>query len=287
MSTENSNQPISLFKFRAGNDNDLDALHQDYIWFPSCASLNDPFEGMAFIDSSNIDSRLYQKFRDKFNEKCKETSGRHRCDDHLDDKEFVHQWFKAYVEAWRQKTAIFSASKAYSVAGYRLTPEHVLGSMALWGHYADGLRGYCIEYNFEQLEKSLKDHNPERGIGSSGVEYSNTLRPILSLKTYIEDYVSGDRINTVTEIQKTFTTKHKSTWHHEQEARLFAAGKDGKCEFDSSCIRAVYLGEKMSDEKKRSIKACLDAKPVKIDLCEVSIDKLGREYQLRIGNYSG
>lgn len=113
MSTENNNHPISLFKFRAGNENDLDALHQDYLWFTFCDDLNDPFEAMAFIDDANIDSILYQQFRDTFNQKYKDTSERHRCDDYLDDKDFVLQWFNVFMKQWRENTAVFSASKDY------------------------------------------------------------------------------------------------------------------------------------------------------------------------------
>lgn len=284
MIAESSNHPISLFKFRAGTENDLDALHQDYIWFPSCADLNDPFEGMAFIDSANIDGT--QQFRDKFNEKYKDKSERHYCDDHLNDKDFVLQWFDTYIGMWRQSTAIFSASKAYQYPPPNTEPEHVLGSMALWGHYADGLRGYCIEYNFQQLIKSLKSHSRDNNIGTADVDYSDSLRPVLSLKTYIEGFVSGDTKKSAMDIQKAFATKHNGTWGYEQETRIFT-GKKGQYKIDSSCIKAVYLGEKMPDWKKRSIKACLDAKGAQIDLCEVIIDSSGRKYQLRIRNYSG
>ncbi|WP_299735476.1 hypothetical protein [uncultured Endozoicomonas sp.] len=167
MITESSNHPISLFKFRAGNENDLDALHQDYLWFPSYDELNDPFEGRAFIDSSCIDSSLYKAFREKWNETHKGTSERHACDNTLDDKAFALQWFNIYVGTWRQNTAIFSAAKAYQYPPPETEPEHVLGSMAFWGHYADGLRGYCIEYNFQQLLKSLERHRHNKNIGTA------------------------------------------------------------------------------------------------------------------------
>ena len=284
MSTENNLHPISLFKFRSGSENDLDSLDQNYIWFPSCDDLNDPFEGMACIDDTNIESSLYHQFRRKFNENHKAASERHRCDDELDDKNFALKWFNAHVSTWRQKIAIFSASKDYQSPSPKTTHGHVLGSMKAWGHYADGLRGYCIEYNFQQLMESLNPTHPGE-IGSSDVEYSEKLRPILSLKAYIEDYLSGDKKISINEIQKAFSTKHENTWMHEQETRLFSV-KKGAHKINPSCIRAIYLGEKMPSWKKRSIKACLDAKGLGVDLLEVSIDAFGKEYQLRIRHYN-
>lgn len=166
------------------------------------------------------------------------------------------------------------------------TYGHVLGSMALWGHYADGLRGYCVEYDIKELFKVLESHNPDRRIGSSDVTYSDALRPILSLKTYIDGYISGDKNESNMEIQNAFATKHESTWHYEQESRFFTKEK-GKHKIDSNCIRAVYFGKKMPECKKHRIKAFLDAKGLKTYLNEVSIDTSERNYQLRISTYSG
>lgn len=155
--------------------------------------------------------------------------------------------------------------------------------MKAWGHYADGLRGYCIEYDFQQLMKSL--NLTYQGIGSSDIEYSEKLRPVLSLKTYIKDYLSDDRRASRSEMQNAFSTKDESTWEHEQETRIFSMQK-GLHRIDPHCIRAIYLGEKMPSWKKRSIKACLNAKKLHIDLLEVSIDVFGKVYGLRIRDYS-
>ncbi|WP_299735646.1 hypothetical protein, partial [uncultured Endozoicomonas sp.] len=123
------------------------------------------------------------------------------------------------------------------------------------------------------------------GIAAADAFYSDNLLPVLSLKTYIDGFISGNRENSVEDIQKTFATK-SGGWSYEQEARIFST-KKGWNNIDPDCIQAVYLGEKMPDWKKRAIKACLDAKGGQVDLCEVAIDTCGREYQLRIRNYSG
>ena len=153
MNTEISTPPISLFKFRAGNEDDLDSLHNDYLWFPACEDLNDPFEAMAFIDDEHVDAAMYKKFREGINQKYQDSSFRHARDNNLDDKAFVRKWVNNFIASWRQKTAVFSGSKDYQYSSGKHDNPHVLGSMALWGHYANGLRGYCIEFDFIELKK--------------------------------------------------------------------------------------------------------------------------------------
>ncbi|PSW41677.1 DUF2971 domain-containing protein [Photobacterium leiognathi] len=273
--------PISLFKFRAGNENDLDSLHSDYLWFPYCADLNDPFEGLAYIDNSGISSHLYGEFRKTHEARYKTKS----TFDGLNDQEFTLKWFDTYFDTWRKNTSVFSGSKNYQ---YPPPPEqeHVLGSMALWGHYADGLRGYCIEYNFQQLIESLVENSHDEKIGSCDVHYSKAKRPTIDLKQHIDDFISGDKRASIQNIQQAFATKHEGTWLHEQEVRLFAT-KAGKFNFNPSCIKAVYIGEKMPIWKKKSIEACLKAKEEHIILHEVSIDPFSKNYQLRIKEYKG
>lgn len=284
MTTENSEHPISLFKFRAGNDNDLDSLRNDYLWFPSCDDLNDPFEGVAFIDYENVDGALYQDFRKAFNLKYQDSSSRHACDNDLGDKDFAFQWFNTFIAQWRQNTAVFSGSKDYQFSSGRPETPHVLSSMSLWGHYANGLRGYCIEFDFPKLQKSLTFRSKDRSIGSSDVDYSDLLRPVISLKTYLEGFITGNLDKTRKEVQTAFSTKHTGTWDYEQEVRFFGVGK-GQYHFDPGCIRAVYLGEKMPDKEKQAIRTCLQSKGTNIDIAEICIDVFDKNYQLRVRSY--
>ena len=250
------------------------------LWFPSCEDLNDPFEGMAYIDRSGVNPALFQQYREKFNK-------RHQGEKHpyLSDEELANGRFDFIRESFRN-SAIFSASKAYQYDPQGDNHDHVLGSMALWGHYADGLRGYCIEYNFHKIVQSLQTHNGDRSlnIGTSDVAYSSEMLPVLSIKTYVEDYLSGDTERTFYELQTAFATKFEDVWSCEQEARIFAP-KKGEYKINPECIKAVYLGEKMPDWKKQSIKACLEAKGLDICLREVCIDTSGKQYQLRITDY--
>ena len=284
MSTEKNTHPISLFKFRAGNDNDLDSLHNDYLWFPACEDLNDPFEGVAFIDCENVDGALYREFRKAFSQKYQGSSSRNARDNYLDDKDFALQWFATVLDQWRKNTVVFSASKDYQFSSGRPNNEHVLGSMALWGHYANGLRGYCVEFDFQKLLESLGSQGKGLDIGSSDVSYSDFLRPVISLKAYLEGFIAKKQNKAMEEIQVAFSTQHAGTWAYEQEVRLFGQEK-GQYHFDPDCIRAVYLGEKMPEEEKQTIKACLESKGTPIEIAEICIDVFDVNYQLRVRNY--
>ena len=284
MNTEIRKHPISLFKFRSGNEDDLDSLHNDYLWFPACEDLNDPFEAMAFIDDENVNAAMYKKVREEINQKYQDSSFRHARNNNLDDKVFVRNWVNNFIATWRQQTTVFSSSKGYQFSPDRPNEPHVLSSMALWGHYANGLRGYCIEFDFIELEKSLKSRNKGRNIGSSDVYYSDLSLPEISLKTCMEGFIDDNFDKTRDEVQKAFSTKHKGTWEYEQEVRLFGTEK-GAYDFDASCIRAVYLGEKMPEWKKKAIKACLQSKESSINIAEICIDVFGKNYQLKVRDY--
>lgn len=268
----------SLFKFRAGEEKDLEALEDNYLWFSACDNLNDPFEGLSFIDDSEIDDEIYHKFRKNLMKNSTKKNHTSSHNDYLSDQEFTKIWFEEFISQWITNTAIYSCSIDYPFLDRPTNMEHVLGSMGLWGHYANGLRGFCIEFNHEKLIKSLTK-NSSTHIGSSIVNYSKKNRPTINLKTYLNDFITDDLTNTRAEYQTAYATKHEGTWEYEQECRFFSQ-TSGKHYFDPSCIRAVYIGEKMPTKEKIKIENCVRAKHEDIKIAYVSVDKLGKDYQL-------
>jgi hypothetical protein len=54
---------LSLLKFREGNTQDIELLHDKQLWFSSLDNLNDPFEGRVRVINTEESSKLrYESF---------------------------------------------------------------------------------------------------------------------------------------------------------------------------------------------------------------------------------
>lgn len=107
---------MKVYKYRGGNPDSLqlhlDTLAKNQFWASRADQLNDPAEG--FVDDRLVRSAL-------------SASGAREVLTRFDD-----------VLAVRNKAGVFSLSR---------TPVDEL----LWSYYADGHRGFCIEYDLARL----------------------------------------------------------------------------------------------------------------------------------------
>lgn len=98
------------------NDNKLNTLSSNQIWLSRCADLNDPFEGINFIlpESEFTQIGLPEEIKKRY--KVKNTD------------ELIK-----FLSSFRNKYCQASFSAAYE-------------DIQMWGYYANGCRGYCVEY---------------------------------------------------------------------------------------------------------------------------------------------
>lgn len=98
------------------NNKKLDTLKNNEIWFSKCSDLNDPFEGQKFSIPENFFSQygLPEELKQRYNVKNME--------------ELI-----SFLSNFRNKYCQVSFSSAQS-------------DVLMWGYYANGCRGYSIEY---------------------------------------------------------------------------------------------------------------------------------------------
>lgn len=237
-----------IFKFRGASTLDLEAYNDDYLWFSSFAELNDPFEGGFKYDISDIDVNL----RIKFLKRIYKESNPHNYNDvvtkifaSLGQDEFSNfvdtktiDAYKKFGEEHQQNNFIHS----FSIAATSDEFPQPLTSMLLWSHYANGFKGFCIEFDFDELKKSLSLLN-ETNVGSTAVRYPISCEfPSVSLKTFMLDFLTENNRNASVEILSAFGTKHPA-WNYECEGR-FISQKYGKHSYTPTCIKSVYISEK-------------------------------------------
>ncbi|MEH6812920.1 MAG: DUF2971 domain-containing protein [Motiliproteus sp.] len=243
---------IRVFKFRAGSENDLDSLFENYMWFANLSELNDPYEGYASFSKEGLDDDFRQEFLAAVYAK--------------QPKELVQPEVEAmtYRESYEKETGVSFADyvdskaveminsfysehkndcKILSLSLAKDKHEHPapLNSMLMWSHYSNGFKGFCVDYDFKKLKKSIETKNNIE-LASSVVDYATDGKlPTVKLKTFMQSTIDDSRESSL-EVLKSFTRKEQSWWY-ENEVR-FISPQGGKLFYDPSCINAIYISEK-------------------------------------------
>ncbi|ALU41943.1 DUF2971 domain-containing protein [Pseudoalteromonas rubra] len=254
----------SVFKFRAATeDHDIDALVQGYLWFSKLKDLNDPFEGGYYLDDQASKELLFKYHANVLAKKpLRSMSPDEEVVDMYIDKEMVspggyEQWLKQLtmeeideeLSKLRDVYSIFSCS--LSKEDHPTLPAP-LNSMSMWGYYANGLKGFCIEYDLEVLMQSLNETNDY--FESARVAYTKQdTAPTIVLEDVLNDAINGT-VDTHKNYLRAIMTKCDNPWHHENEMRIIGECRDGEFKHSLNAIKAIYIGGKMENHKQEQIK---------------------------------
>ena len=200
---------MRLFKYRGGPDGiirrDLRALFDNRVFAAPVSSLNDLFEAQVTIHDqtfrvgrilSTLGLGTYTKSTQKVEDRFLST---------ITD-------FARLARTW----GVYSLSKSAI-------------DELLWAYYADSHRGFCLEYELEELLTYKL-----RGQDWTTVEYQDEV-PTIALT----DILSIDKSREV--LTKKFIGTKSKRWQHEAEVRI-VAGQAGLFEYDFRALKAIYFG---------------------------------------------
>ena len=210
---------MKLYKYRADIYRDLLTLVNNQIYAPTAHNLNDPAETIV------NDSKMYEVFN------LIEKSG-------LPINIAKDNYAKIIAQA-RTELGIFSLSKT-------------VFNELLWAYYTNGHRGFCIEYNLEELEKSLPK---EQLHGIFSVQYKNEI-PEFSIKS-IANYLENDE-----QFVKCLIATKSMAWEREEEIRI-TLYSSGLFEISPESVTGIYFGLRMSESDKELIKKTLKGRNIK------------------------
>ncbi len=237
-----------IFKFRGASNLDLEAFHDDCLWFSSFPELNDPFEGGFKYDSSGVDVNLRIKFLSRLYKESNPQNYNDIVTDvfaSLGENEFSNFVDERTIDACRSFGEEYQKNNfihSFSIAASDDEFPQPLTSMLLWSHYANGFKGFCVEFDFDKLKESLSLLN-DTNIGSTAVHYPDNCEfPTVSLKTCMLDMLSDGGRNASIEMLQAFGTKHPA-WNYECEGR-FISQKRGKHQYMPNAIRSVYISDR-------------------------------------------
>lgn len=290
------NIPHRLYRFRANTKYAVDAFRNDEVWGSNLWELNDPYECIPFynldllqkilenelsferilklicsIKEGNISEELAQALGSEFVARI-----RSNIPDHLDEmalkfrckmikqqiitfiiknfNEISNQFFSGIIQAESQRyIACFSEQN---------------DSPLMWGHYSNGHRGFCLEYDFKSILKPCQE-------GCADIKACNNFMIFPSIAPVIygkERFNATSHLLTV--IQALLATQIKTNmnlyygdtlliskclltksfeWEYEKEWRLFSPPfTDSMLPYKaifSLKPTAVYIGRKSSIEQ--------------------------------------
>lgn len=273
--TENSllDQTKSIHKFKSYNSSTLSMIRENYIWFATLDSLNDPFEGViSYKKEISIESILFAEFAfftsmsavDLTDERVREVIDAYNLDkegfkiqrrlDHI-------QYFKNQILSRTENDGFFCALsepiegsvEAANLIGADLTEQQRIRrnqeDISLWSHYGDGLRGLRISYAPHKIKQI-------GNFSSALVKYQDFPETIDATHEREKRKAYNKELWDELYSQTRFITK-ATAWAYEREIRL-RTRQPGRIIVPYESIEAIAFGSKMPEEQR--IEICSAAK---------------------------
>jgi len=221
--------PNKFYKYMSINENAMDALNNEYVWCGKASKLNDPFECRLNVSEEEVK---------KFN------SRNHPNNTILIESLPYVKKRMVEKELKREEQKIFEMAKGEFD---KKKEEVVLTSFCeindnplMWGHYADGYKGICVEYLLKDIEELTNTFYP--------VIYSETMH---GLSDMLPDRYYG--------LIKQMLTKSLD-WSYEKEWRIVNINSyenvlDGNENGIKLKLKAnkIFLGPKIKANEKEMI----------------------------------
>jgi hypothetical protein len=239
--------PSKFYKYRKVDPFSLDAIENNYIWFPTPANLNDPFDcatPYALIDPSEEDYKALRK--DLETQYRKDTGIRINLNesyftDNLANEKFKNKVNESFMEGINNALQIF---RQKGVACFAQNVDNIL----MWSHYTDGHKGFCLEFDsqykpFSDRKKVIK------------VNYTKSFPLLNPIDVILKRILPSTPTLLVTK------SKH---WAYEKEWRLIKEKGDTRVPYDPIALTGVYFGCLMPDKQKIKIATILANTPTKL-----------------------
>nr|WP_275974962.1 DUF2971 domain-containing protein [Shewanella gaetbuli] len=132
----------------------------------------------------------------------------------------------------------------------------------MWGHYANGLRGFCLVFDKDLLEKAIFQSTEKKAVGFK-VRYQNEpdelkVSDIFSVKNEL-DLIQNESLKGYQIVAKAASTKSEH-WKHEQEVRFISLSDKTLVKYPSNALKKIVIGGKMPTEQVNLLKDIMQSK---------------------------
>ncbi|GMM85145.1 DUF2971 domain-containing protein [Pseudoalteromonas sp. MTN2-4] len=233
-----------VYKFRQVNDFSLNNLADGQLYFAHYESFNDPFEcKYKLIRSTDEELKSYAinvALKNNDNDIDRATTQVNIITEKFDGA-------LRYIEDHAGKAFNNSLDNHKNNIGIlSLTHEQdAFKGLFFWSMYADGGRGFCLEFDYFELKDSINNLNNTKTAGDF-VRYKENVIDIQMAK------ISHEYVNA--KLVEIFTTKH-TTFSHEKEFRMVSINGIGNFRYSKKALKKIIIGERMpKDERVKLIK---------------------------------
>lgn len=267
----------------SGQGYHLDSLENNEVYFSNFEELNDPYEGLLKFnwDEENITDatlvaavtqKLYRENHHDINTvkdarqvvlKTQKQKGKEAFKRDIEIKS--EEYFHGFLNVHKNERFVLSLAAPYEEEKHEPFPAP-LNNMMMWAHYANGLRGLCVEYDFEVLRESINDAS-RIGLKTKPITYADKNLPTVEGSTMLDDMIHNNG-NTSHAILDAFCTKQNS-WGYENEIRMISPTHKTH-RFREDAITRVFVSETNRDIAR--LKGILGKKAHNPELFIVSVN---------------
>lgn len=282
-----------LYKFMSINANNYASIGNSSLWFSDVRKFNDPFEGLFALKMPTFDEVKINDLR-RLSSRYVEIVRQAGIQDATDlpkglSKQQYHDYlsphFKSILAGIRNHFIermgvscfvrdLYIKDEALQFLG---SDRAALHNQLMWSHYADGLRGLCIEFDGETLYDGLKHLNPSHEIAPVEIKYTD-IRPRIDVWEAISKYIQANESMRIqlTEQWLDETSKKPIQWEYENEIRFRALDAvDQNLKYPSEAISKVVFGQKMPEVHRIALRRLFGSLGVPAEsFHEICIDEL-------------
>lgn len=285
---KNDNLPFKLYKYRPVNEYSLNNFKTDTVWVCSTDKYNDPYE-CAFTLNFDLISR--ENIKKKFDELISgpiaeilsndELTGLQNSEAPMKDivmavlrheKKIPPEKYNRIVSdllgaAEKVNSNILSKIVSYAQQSTKVCSfSSRSDSVVMWGHYANGHAGFCLEYDLTRLSQ---DDVRRRALWP--VTYSSEM---FDATKYITQSMNHDSFNNL--FGMLAATRKSKDWSYEQEWRVvLPMGKSIKdMNYSMPVPSALYIGSRTSEKDTADLTAIAESKGIPIFKMRLSTTKV-------------
>jgi len=226
--------PPRLYKYQPFNEQNLANLKRASIWFSAPNTVNDPYDCASWVvEPDKITEAQFEEWLEYARGRDPALTAR-VCPDGVVTPAFREDVTASVRRVYAEQRTIQREQRGIACLSATLT------DIMMWSHYADGHRGFCLEFDtsFWPFSKAL------------GVTYSPTLPSINPLDVLLNP--PGDDENN--RILRMFVLTKASCWSYEQEWRLMHGEPNKLFGYgDGGPLSAIYFGAEMPRAHRNTI----------------------------------
>ncbi|TDR77275.1 DUF2971 family protein [Photobacterium lutimaris] len=264
-----------MYKYCSFSEYTVTNILNDELYMNHYESFNDPFECWC-----NIVTGFPSK--DEKSERLKKILNAWRFEDISDSDAFEN--YDLYVDSISSMEPDIPGLIDHArITCFSKRPDNLL----MWSHYADGLRGFCLEFdpnlilvnnpNFAKIYEVEYEDQPAEidtaliAVLMDQIDYNTCALESVSSDDEALCYESGldkSLINSNEIYMKMLATKPLD-WKYEEEIRIiyqsFCEKKSGQfLKYPPQAIKSVIFGEKMSEKQRDALKVLFELHPYPI-----------------------